>query len=141
MNIPGMIVNMNIPDIIIVDSSKLVGKYKEHMDILTLHELELSEFIERIVAALEHKDIAAERLLEFIIEVKEEYKDLFSEEELKLFGAILFYLGTELFQHFKDMGVYLPDTDALPYYFDRMSGNDIILKFDYLEENGGSSLC
>ncbi len=121
-----------IPDTIILNTSAMVWAFKDKLMRLSMNQLECEEFIDHVMCSLMYEEIAFSQLTECVKTITNEYRGCFPPDELAIFGNILFELGTEMFQYFKQIGAYLPETKTLPYHFDKMlPGGDIVMKFDY----------
>ena len=121
----------NMPNIIILNTSEMVRVLKEYLEVFCIDPVEISDFIDRIFTIMIYRENISLQLIDCINEIKKENIDCFSDNELDVIGQYLYQFGITLFQYLSCIGIYLHNTNVIPYHFKHLIGNDIVLEFDY----------
>lgn len=122
-----------IPDTIILNTSVMVRLFKERLEYLKLHDLELQELISFVVNSLTYQDVAMYQLDKCVEDIKQQYVQVYSQNEIRYLGSVVRAFGIDLFQYLLRIRIYTEET-VCPYHFQNLiPGGDIILTFDYSE--------
>ena len=123
-----------IPDRIILDTSNEIKTFRLAIENLNINHFDFEMLIRQLVDSLiVDRDGFFDRLVS--LPNTKEITTLLNPTSLQLVTIAVNALGTKLFTKFYELNAFLPDEDgivSLPFYFDTILGDDIVLKsFNY----------